>query len=162
MPGRSDEPITARTNLYKCLCLQEFHKSHLPDQVQDQVARLATPSQGVRQIAGPLTEGLGPTSRPGSLPAPRVAYRCSPVGFDRQHILARPVGPSSSTSSSAFASSSSTSSSAFASSSSTSSSSSALSVVVSRMSRDDPITYEELSAEHKQSTMKSRPNSKPI
>jgi hypothetical protein len=151
MPGRSDEPITARTNLYKCLCLQEFHKSHLPDQVQDQVARLATPSQGVRQIAGPLTEGLGPTSRPGSLPAPRVAYRCSPVGFDRRHILARPVGPSSSTSSSAFASSS-----------STSSSSSALSVVVSRMSRDDPITYEELSAEHKQSTMKSRPNSKPI
>jgi hypothetical protein len=105
MPGRSDEPITARTNLYKCLCLQEFHKSHLPDQVQDQVARLATPSQGVRQIAGPLTEGPGPTSRPGSLPAPRVACRCSPVGFDRQHILARPVGPSSSTSSSAFASS---------------------------------------------------------
>jgi hypothetical protein len=54
--------------------------------VQDQVARLATPSQGVRQIAGPLTEGPGPTSRPGSLPAPRVACRCSPVGFDRQHI----------------------------------------------------------------------------
>jgi hypothetical protein len=48
------------------------------------VARLATPSQGVRQIAGPLTEGPGPTSRPGSLPAPRVACRYSPVGFDRQ------------------------------------------------------------------------------
>jgi hypothetical protein len=64
IPGRSDEPITARTNLYKCLCLQEFHESHLPDQVQDQVARLATPSQGVRQIAGPLTEGPGPASRP--------------------------------------------------------------------------------------------------
>jgi hypothetical protein len=92
IPGRSDEPITARTNLYKCLCLQEFHESHLPDQVQDQVARLATPSQGVRQIAGPLTEGPGPASRPESLPAPRVAYRCLPVGFDRQHILARPVG----------------------------------------------------------------------
>jgi hypothetical protein len=104
IPGRSDEPITARTNLYKCLCLQEFDKSHLPDQVQDQVARLATLSQGVRQIAGPLTEGPGPASRPGSLPAPRVACRCSPVGFDRQHILARPVGHSSSTSSSAFAS----------------------------------------------------------
>ncbi|PVH33971.1 hypothetical protein PAHAL_8G111400 [Panicum hallii] len=87
IPGRSDEPITARTNLYKCLCLQEFHESHLPDQVQDQVARLATPSQGVRQIAGPLTEGPGPASRPGSLPAPRVAYRCLPVGFDRQHIF---------------------------------------------------------------------------
>jgi hypothetical protein len=73
IPGRSDEPITARTNLYKCLCLQEFHESHLPD-----------PSHGVRKIAGPLTEGPGPTSRPGSLPAPRVACRCSPVGFDRQ------------------------------------------------------------------------------
>jgi hypothetical protein len=46
IPGRSNEPITARTNLYKYLCLQEFHESHLPDQVQDQVARLATPSQG--------------------------------------------------------------------------------------------------------------------
>jgi hypothetical protein len=32
-----------------------------------------------------LTEGPGPTSRPGSLPAPRVACHCSPVGFDRQH-----------------------------------------------------------------------------
>jgi hypothetical protein len=32
-----------------------------------------------------LTEGPGPTSRPGSLPAPRVACRCPPVGFDRQH-----------------------------------------------------------------------------
>jgi hypothetical protein len=73
IPGRSDEPITARTNLYKYLCLQEFHESHLPDQVQDQVARLATPNQGVRQIAGPLTEGPGPASRPESLPAPRVA-----------------------------------------------------------------------------------------
>jgi hypothetical protein len=40
----SDEPITARTNLYTCLCVQEFNASHLPDQVQGQVARLATPS----------------------------------------------------------------------------------------------------------------------
>jgi hypothetical protein len=91
IPGRSDEPITARTDFYKCLCLQEFHKSHLPDQVQDQVARLATPSQGVRQIAGPLTEGPEPTSRPGSLPAPRVACRCSPVGFDRQQLHGNPI-----------------------------------------------------------------------
>jgi hypothetical protein len=29
-------------------------------------------------------EGPGPTSSPGSLPAPRVACRYSPVGFDRQ------------------------------------------------------------------------------
>jgi hypothetical protein len=63
---------------------QEFNISHLPDQVQGQVARLVTPSQGVRQITGPLTEGLGPTSSPGSLPASRVACHCSPVGFDRQ------------------------------------------------------------------------------
>jgi hypothetical protein len=74
----------ARTNLYTCLCIQGFNTSHLLDQVQDQVARLATPSQGVRQITGPLTKGPGPTSSPGSLPAPRVACRCSPVGFDRQ------------------------------------------------------------------------------
>jgi hypothetical protein len=91
IPGRSNEPITARTNLYKYLCLQEFHESHLPDQVQDQVARLATPSQGVRQIAGPLTEGPGPASRPGSLLAPRVACRCSPVGFDRQHLASNMI-----------------------------------------------------------------------
>jgi hypothetical protein len=137
--GGGDEPIMARTDLYTCLCIQELNTSHLPDQVQGQVARLATPSQGVCRIAGPLTEGPGPTSSPGSLPAPRVACRCSPVGFDRQHILARPVGPSSSTSSSSSPSSS-----------SSSSSSSTSSIVVGRMARDDPITYEELSAEHEQ------------
>src|ERR1041384_6200800 len=43
---------------------------------------------------GPLSEGPGPTSSPGSLPALRVARLCSPVGFGRQHILARPVGHS--------------------------------------------------------------------
>jgi hypothetical protein len=31
------------------------------------------------RTSGPLTEGLGPTSHLGSLPAPRVACRCSPV-----------------------------------------------------------------------------------
>jgi hypothetical protein len=82
--GGDDEPITARTNLYTCLCIQEFDTSHPPDRVQDQVARLATLSQGARQITGPLTEGPGPTSRPGSLLAPRVACRCPPAGFDRQ------------------------------------------------------------------------------
>jgi hypothetical protein len=137
--GGSDEPITARTNLYTCLCIQEFDTSHLPDQVQDQVARLATSSQGARRIAGPLTEGPGPTSRPGSLPAPRVACHCSPAGFGRQHILARLVGPSSSTLPSSSTPSSSTSSSSLTSS-----------IVDGGMARDDPITYEELSAEHKQ------------
>jgi hypothetical protein len=72
----------ARTNLYTCLCIQEFNTSHLPDQVQDQVARLATLGQGVRRITGLLTEGSRPTSSPGGLPAPRVACHCSPAGFD--------------------------------------------------------------------------------
>ena len=36
-------------------------------------------------------------ARRGDLPALRVACRYSPVGFDRQHILARLVGPSSAT-----------------------------------------------------------------
>jgi hypothetical protein len=70
---------------------------------------------------GPLTKGPGPTSSPGSLPAPRVACHCSPVGFDRQHILAHPVGPSSSTTSTS----------------------------ADGMTREDPIIYEELPAEHK-------------
>jgi hypothetical protein len=34
-----------------------------------------------------LPEGPGPTSSSGSLPALRVARRCSPVGFDRQQDL---------------------------------------------------------------------------
>jgi hypothetical protein len=71
---------------------------------------------------GPLTEGPGPTSNPGSLPAPRVACRCSPVGFDGQHILARPVGRSSSTTSTS----------------------------ADGIMTEDPITYEELPTEHKQ------------
>jgi hypothetical protein len=83
---------------------------------------------------GPLTEGSGPTSSPGSLPAPRVGCRCSPAGFNRQHILACPVGHSSPSSSS----------------SSTLSSSSTPSAAVDGMARDEPITYEELSPEHKQ------------
>ena len=44
-----------------------------------------------------MTEGPVPAS----LPALRVACRYSPVGFDRQHILAHPVGPSSATTSTA-------------------------------------------------------------
>jgi hypothetical protein len=43
-----------------------------------------SPSQGVCWTSRPLTEGPGPTSSLGSLPTPRVACRCSPVGFDRQ------------------------------------------------------------------------------
>jgi hypothetical protein len=53
-----------------------------------QVARLA--DQDARSCArfGPLTEGSGPTSNLGSLLAPRVVCRCSPVGFDRQQDVA--------------------------------------------------------------------------
>jgi hypothetical protein len=47
-----NEPITARANIYKCLCMQESNISHLPNQVQGQVARLATPSQSVCRISG--------------------------------------------------------------------------------------------------------------
>jgi hypothetical protein len=86
------------------------------------VACLATQTPGRVPDLRLLTEGPGPTSSPGSLRAPRVVCRCSPVDFDRQHILARPVGLSSST----------------------------LSTSTDGMTRDDPITYEELPAEHKQ------------
>jgi hypothetical protein len=61
------------------------------------VARLATQMPGRVPDFGPLTEGPGPNSSPGSLPAPRVACRCSPVGFDRQHwpsLLTSSPGPS--------------------------------------------------------------------
>jgi hypothetical protein len=70
----------ARTNVYMCLCMQET------DQVQGQVARLAT--QKPRRVPDlrPLTEGPGPTSSPGSLPAPRVSCRYSLAGFDRQQL----------------------------------------------------------------------------
>src|SRR4051812_9897119 len=48
------------------------------------------PPGRVPEFCGPLPEGQGPTSSPGSLPALRVARRCSPVGFGRQHHC-RPV-----------------------------------------------------------------------
>jgi hypothetical protein len=31
--GGGNEPITARIDLYACLCMQEFDTSHLPDRV---------------------------------------------------------------------------------------------------------------------------------
>jgi hypothetical protein len=88
----------------------------------------ATRTPGRVPDFGLLTKGPGPTSSSGRLPAPRVACRCSPASFNRQHILARPVGPSSSTSST----------------------SSTPSASADGMTRDDSITYEELPAEHKQ------------
>src|SRR4051794_9386876 len=74
----------------------------------------------VPEDCGPLSEGPGPTSSPGSLPALRVARRCSLVGFGWQHILARPVGHTTTIAS--------TSAAAMA---------------------DELITYEELPEEHK-------------
>jgi hypothetical protein len=67
------------------------------------------------RVAGPTDRGSGP---PGS----RVACQCPSVGFGRQHILARSVGPSTSTTSTSTVG----------------------------MSKEDPVTYEELTPEHKQ------------
>src|SRR3954469_22518188 len=82
-----------------------------------------TPSNQARTCAGVLravARGTRAHSSPGSLPALRVARRCSPVGFGRQHILARPVGPSTT---------------------STSTSDAAM--------ENRPVTYDELPEEHK-------------
>ena len=77
-------------------------------------------------IAG-RRRGSSACQRPSNLPALRVARRCSPVGFDRQHILARPVGPPFSAT---------------------------MSTTTMIGARDQepapkPVTYEELSPEHK-------------
>ena len=53
----------------------------------------------VPEHCGPLPEGPGLTAVLGSSRLYRVARRCSPVGFGRQHILARPVGHSTPTTS---------------------------------------------------------------
>jgi hypothetical protein len=52
-----------------------------------------SPSQGVCRTSEPLTEGPEPTSHLGSLPAPHVASRCSPVGFDRQQVFKKKFKP---------------------------------------------------------------------
>jgi hypothetical protein len=67
------------------------------------------------RAAGPTDRGSGP---PGS----RVACRRPSVGFGQQHILARLVGPSTSTTS----------------------------TFIVGISKGDPVTYEELTPEHKQ------------
>jgi hypothetical protein len=67
------------------------------------------------RVAGPTDRGSGP-------PDSRVACQRPSIGFGRQHILARPVGRSTLT----------TSTSAVG------------------MSKGDPVTYEELTPEHKQ------------
>jgi hypothetical protein len=67
------------------------------------------------RAAGPTDRGSGPSGS-------RVAYRCPSGGLGRQHILARPVGPSTPTTSTS----------------------------TIGMSKGDPVTYEELTPEHKQ------------
>ena len=65
------------------------------------MARPASPEASACARIWAVDRGTGASQRPGSLPDLRVACRYSPVGFDRQHILARPVGPSSATTSTA-------------------------------------------------------------
>ena len=77
-------------------------------------------------IAG-RRRGSSACQRPSNLPALRVARRYSPVGFDRQHILARPVGqPFSATTSTA-----------------------TMTGAQDQEPAPKPVTYEELSPEHK-------------
>src|SRR4026207_1629201 len=71
-------------------------------------------------IAG-RRRGSSACQRPGNLPALRVTRRYSPVGFDRQHILARLVGHFSAT----------------------------MSGAQDQEPAPKPVTYEELSPEHK-------------
>src|SRR4051794_3976647 len=71
--------------MFTCLPCRKRIKviHHLPDQVKVWWHALAI-TRTRAGACGPLPEGPGPTSSPGSLPALRVARRCSPVGFGRQ------------------------------------------------------------------------------
>src|SRR6185295_2032361 len=61
------------------------------------MAHPASPEASACARIWAVDRGTGASQRPTSLPALRVACRYSPVGFDQQHILARPVGHSSAT-----------------------------------------------------------------
>ena len=126
--SRGADP-TARTYVYTCLCTQTNRLEHVrtlligyrsgstPDILRNLQVRDG--------IAG-RRRGSSACQRPSNLPALRVACRCSPVGFDRQHILARLVGPFSTTTSPA-----------------------TMSGAQDQEPAPKPITYEELPPEHK-------------
>jgi hypothetical protein len=81
------EPTTARTNVWRGCARREITDNDFYTfliRYTSGGTPSTSPSQGVCRTSRPLTEGPGPTSHLGSLPAPRVACRCSPVGFDRQ------------------------------------------------------------------------------
>ena len=88
-----------------------------------------TSSGRVTEFAG-RRRGSSACQRPGNLPALCVDCRCSAVGFDRQHILAHPVGPSSTTTPTAEMA--------------------GAQGQASVLPATKPVTYEELTLEHKQ------------
>jgi len=89
--SREADP-TARTYVYTCLCTQAnrlkyvrtfligYRSGDTPDILRNLRARDG--------IAG-RRRGSSACQRSGDLPALRVACRCSPVGFDRQHTRTR-------------------------------------------------------------------------
>jgi hypothetical protein len=80
------EPIAVRTNIWRgraCRKITDNDFNTFLITYRSGGTPSTSPSQGVCRTSGPLTEGPGPTSSPGSLLAPRVACRCSRVGFDR-------------------------------------------------------------------------------
>src|SRR6185312_9127541 len=123
----------AWTYVSTCLCMQANRCKHVrtfligyrsggtPDILRNLRARDG--------IAG-RRRGSSACQRPGNLPALRVACCCSPVGFNRQHILAHPVGPLSTTTPAAEM---------------TGAQDQASVLPVTK-----PVTYEELTLEHKQ------------
>ena len=106
------------------------------------MARPASPEASACARIWTIDRETGASQRPGSLPALHVACRYSPIGFDRQHILARLVGPSSATTSTAG--------------------------MTGPQNQapvpptTNPVTYEELTPNTSRSMMRSKLSSKPI
>ena len=119
----------ARTYVYTCLCMQETVSEHVCTLLIGYRSG-GTPGfphilRARDGIAG-RRRGSSACQRPGDLLALRVACRCSSVGFDRQHILARSVGHFSATTSTT-----------------------TMTGAQDQEPAPKPVTYEELSPEHK-------------